>query len=294
MAVEPPSDVIVGKNIQNNIKTLVILMGNARGGEETWQSMYKYLLDPFSADLALLFGKTNDKSSSLYNKAKYLWEIDEYSNWREYYENNVVGCWNNFFNHFSKGLLAGGIDNFKGSGAILLALRHFLNNNYKKILLKYERIILTRPDYFYLNYHPVLSNNYFYIPEGEDYGGICDRHHVFPTHMANEVLGVVEFFSDIKNYNYLKNIDLSNIERLLFEFYQHNNIIKNIKRFNRVQFTVTSNNDHTRWRSGRGYLFGSKSLQIKYQREYYSALKNKYGLVIGLFLRFIFHFFKKN
>jgi hypothetical protein len=280
----------VNKNIHKNIKTLVILIGNARGGEETWQSMYKYLLDPFSADLGLLFGKTNNKSSSLYKKAKYLWEIEEYNNWRKYYENNVEGNWNNFF---FKGLLAGGIDNYKGSGAILLALRHFLNNNFKNILLKYERIILTRSDYFYINYHPILSNSYFYIPEGEDYGGICDRHHVFPSYMANEVLGVVEFFSDIKNYNYLKNKDLSNLERLLFEFYQHNGIIKNIKRFNRVQFTVSSNNEQTRSKSGRGYLFGSKSLQIKYQREYYLALKNKYGLVIGFFLRFIFHFFKK-
>ena len=90
----------MNKNIHKNIKTLVILIGNARGGEETWQSMYKYLLDPFSADLALLFGKTNNKSSSLYKKAKYLWEIEEYSNWRKYYENNAEGNWNNFFNFF--------------------------------------------------------------------------------------------------------------------------------------------------------------------------------------------------
>jgi hypothetical protein len=56
---------------------------------------------------------------------------------------------------------------------------------------------------------------------------------------------------------------------------------------------VTQNNDISRWSSARGYMFGSNSLQIKYQKEYYAALKNKYGLVIGLFLRLIFHFFKK-
>ena len=49
-----------------NVKTLVILIGSARGGEETWHSMYKYLLEPLSADLALLFGKSSNKSSSLY------------------------------------------------------------------------------------------------------------------------------------------------------------------------------------------------------------------------------------
>ena len=53
-----------------DMKTLVILLGTARGGEETWKSMYKYLIEPYSADLALLFGKNLDKSSSLYQKAR--------------------------------------------------------------------------------------------------------------------------------------------------------------------------------------------------------------------------------
>ena len=40
-----------------NTKTLVILLGTARGGEETWNSMYENLIEPYSADLALLFEK---------------------------------------------------------------------------------------------------------------------------------------------------------------------------------------------------------------------------------------------
>ena len=40
-------------------------------------------------------------------------------------------------------------------------------------------------------------------------------------------------------------------------------------------------------------MFNSKSLLIKYQKEYYKALRNKYGILVGLILRFIFHFFKK-
>jgi len=30
-------------------------------------------------------------------------------------------------------------------------------------------------------------------------------------------------------------------------------------------------------------------LLVKYQKEYYRALKNKYGLIVGLILRFIFY-----
>ena len=43
----------------------------------------------------------------------------------------------------------------------------------------------------------------------------------------------------------------------------------------------------------KGFKFKSKTLLIKYQKEYYRALRNKYGLLVGLILRFIFHFFKK-
>ena len=35
--------------------SLVVLVGNARGGELAWQSLYRELLDPWSADLALAF-----------------------------------------------------------------------------------------------------------------------------------------------------------------------------------------------------------------------------------------------
>jgi len=288
---------IVSKNIQKNIKTLVILIGNARGGEETWQSMYKYLLDPFSADLALLFGKNNNRSSSLYQRAKYLWELEEYKNWREYYEKNITGCWYEIFKNHETSIegLGGGVDNFKGSGAILLAFRHFLKKNYKEELLKYNRIILTRSDYFYIDYHPAIPNDFFYISEGEDYGGISDRHHVFPSNMIDQVLGVVEFLSSESNYNYLTNVNKPlNFERLLFLFYKKNDVYKYIKRIKRVQFTVALNDDPTRTRKGRGYIFGNRNIQVKYHKEYYMALKNKYGLVIGLFLRLIFHFFKKN
>jgi hypothetical protein len=36
--------------------TLVCLLGNARGGSSTWDSLYKNLLEPNRADLALLLG----------------------------------------------------------------------------------------------------------------------------------------------------------------------------------------------------------------------------------------------
>ena len=46
-------------------KTLVILIGDSRGGEKTWHTMYDHLLKPFNADLALCFGYKENKIESL-------------------------------------------------------------------------------------------------------------------------------------------------------------------------------------------------------------------------------------
>tara|TARA_Y200000002_G_scaffold344218_1_gene317288 strand:+ start:436 stop:1311 length:876 start_codon:yes stop_codon:yes gene_type:complete len=274
------------------VKTLIILLGSARGGEETWNSMYKYLMKPLSADLALLFGKTDNKKSSLYQKAKFVWEIDEFTDWWDYFEK--------FFSHrlyeiYKKNEiegLGGGIKDFRGSGAIIFAFRHFLKSNYKKQLLNYDRIILTRSDLYYIDFHPDLKNNYFYIVEGERYGGLSDRHHIFPSSIIDDVLSINEYLDDQNNYNYLIKKKL-NPERALYEYYKDNGLIKNIRFCKRVQFIVAKENESKRWSYTKGYMFNSRLLLIKYQKEYYRALRNKYGLLIGTMLRLIFHFFKK-
>ena len=267
-------------------------MGNARGGEDTWNSMYKYLLKPYSADLALLFGKTSNKSNSLYAKAKFIWEIDEYANWWDYYKNYFSNRLYNIYKNNEIEGLGGGIEDFRGSGAIIFALRHFLKNNYKNELIKYDRIILTRSDFYYIDYHPILENDTFYILEGEKYGGVTDRHHIFPSFILEDTLGINEYLDNKNNYKYLISKKL-NPERALLEYFKDNEMIKKIKFCKRVQFIVSKKNESKRWSYTKGYMFNSNTLLIKYQKEYYRALRNKYGIIIGLILRIIFHFFKK-
>ena len=273
-------------------KTLIVLLGSARGGEETWKSMYKYLLEPLSADLALLFGKTSDKKASLYKKAKFIWEIEEYSDWWDYYTKYFSNRIYDIYKHNEIEGLGGGIGKFRGSGAIIFALRHFLKNNFKNVLLNYDRIILTRSDFYYIDFHPNLKNDAFYILEGEGYGGVTDRHHIFPSSMTDKILSINEFLDKKENYKYLLTKNL-NPERALTEYYKNINIFEQIKFCKRVQFIVAKRNESKRWSYTKGYKFNSNTLLIKYQKEYYTALKNKYGLILGLFLRIIFHFFRK-
>ena len=110
--------------------------------------------------------------------------------------------------------------------------------------------------------------------------------------MTDKVLSINEFLDKKENYKYLLTKNL-NPERALTEYYKNINIFEQIKFCKRVQFIVAKRNESKRWSYTKGYKFNSNTLLIKYQKEYYTALKNKYGLILGLLLRIIFHFFRK-
>jgi hypothetical protein len=256
-------------------KTLIILIGNARGGEDTWKTMYDNLRDPYNADIALCFGKNSNKNSSLYKNAKFIWEMDEYENWYDYYSVHFKNDWFKWLEKHKPTGLLGGINDSPGSGSIIFAFRHFVLNNYKDILNQYDRIILTRSDYYYINRHPILPIEYFHIVEGEDYGGLTDRHHIFNKSMINDVLGVCEFMCDEENFEMLHNQSDLNPEKLLKLFFIKTGIFEKIRRCHRVQFTVADSNDTTRWQKPGPLLPGHRTLRLKYTTEYNVAIANK-------------------
>lgn len=260
---------------ENNseLKTLVILLGNARGSEIAWNSLYKNVLSVLNADLALCFGQTENKSASLYQKAKYIWEIEEYTNWSDYYQKYFSNNWKKCFLQNANTGFAGGIDNNIGSGSIGLAFRHFIKHNYSDILNKYDRIILTRADHLYLEPHPNLDNNYLWIVEGEDYFGINDRHHVFSSKYLYKMLGAVEFLDSDEGFNQIKSFSL-NIELFLLYYFTYNGIFEKIRRFERTFFTVATSTDQTRWAKAQMPVPGFDNLFIKYPTEFKLAISN--------------------
>lgn len=264
----------MNKEFLKTEKTLVILLGNARGGEQAWESMFNHLIEPYNADLALCFGKSNDHSSILYKNAKYIWEIDEYENWRQYYEINFPsGKWENLFLKNTHESFAGGIDSHQGSGAVVLAFRHFLINNYEHILKLYDRIILTRSDHLHIKNHPILKNDNIYIVEGEDYGGICDRHHIFPSKYSKVMLGGASYMSSELGYLMLKDKNL-NTERFFKYYFQYNLILDKIVRFERTFFCVARTDEQTRGSKGFLYIPGFTEIKAKYLDEYHMAMLN--------------------
>jgi hypothetical protein len=79
-----PENQRLGKG-KDGKKTLVVLIGSARGGEETWSSLYRNVLNENNADLALVFGRQvpdtdsvgEFESNSLVARAAFWWTIPE-------------------------------------------------------------------------------------------------------------------------------------------------------------------------------------------------------------------------
>ena len=56
-------------------KYLTVLAGNPRGGEHTWKSLYKYVIDHLDSDLAICTGDIWVSENSLFEKADYKWRV---------------------------------------------------------------------------------------------------------------------------------------------------------------------------------------------------------------------------
>ena len=266
----------------DQLRTLVVVIGSARGGEETWRSMYTGLLVPFNADLAVHLGTPapHAVAPSLYRRAKYVWGMPEYANWREYYESlgaTADGAIAAMVENAETGM-AGGIDGHPGSGSIVCAFRHSLLHEHDSVLAEYDRIIVTRTDLYYVADHPVLPNDTLYVVEGEDYGGIGDRHWVFPSSMRREVLGVVDYMADRDGYGRerceLRLAGLVNPETMLALALRNAGVLGRTKRCRRVQFSVHTSKDATRWREAKIPFKPEHDLFAKYEGEYTTAMAN--------------------
>lgn len=257
----------------SSVSTLVVLLGNARGGEKTWHTMYANLLEPLNADLALLFGRCVDHSASLYERATYVWEVEERADWGDYYRQRcATQNWSMMADRYKRTGIMGGTGKLKGSGAIILALRDTLLG-YKEFLTRYDRIILTRSDFFYVATHPDLPNDAIWVVEGEDYGGITDRHHVFPSRLCDQVLGVLAYMDSNSLLDRIRTTEKYNPEMFLLDMFRHHRIDALVRRFPRVQFTVATRDDSTRWMKAMIAMPGDEQLLVKYPSEYRNAMK---------------------
>jgi hypothetical protein len=274
----------------NNLKTLIILIGECRGNEETWKTMYENLMIPYNADLALCIGRKNNESikeNFLTEKSKYIWTINEYKDWYDYFRENFGNS------EFWKYNLKYGINGTAGVGGVIpMIFKHFIYKNHSETLEEYDRIILTRSDMYYIHKYPILSNDHFWIMNGEDHGGYCDRFFCFPSKYIKECLNICEYFNSkelsvLLNKMYDQNGNLSYIRnykpissgsfnsecyhRLYFE---HTGIIYKIRRCPVLQFIVSSTKDTSRNPEWENIAIKFKNeLLIRYPNEFIDAFR---------------------
>lgn len=263
---------------------LVILAGSPRGGRKTWNSLFKYVVEHLDADLALLTTDNFVSNNILFQRANYIWTINNFHNFFDYYKDKYS---KNLENYFLKGKGTGLLE----SGLIHFAFKDIVLKKYLDIVKKYDFIIYTRFDQTYVDYHPQLSKDELsiLIPTGEDYFGLCDRHAAFNSELADKFFNICEFIDSKSALDY--NNKYLNCEVTYLNQFKNFNLEKFVKRSKRYQFTTATKEDKTNWRIPKYKIFLIRNLFLKYPDEFKDSINNlitKYGKLNALIKKPIF------
>ncbi len=291
-------------------KTLVIILGETRAHELTFNNFKKNVIDVLNADLCLCIGiKDNyDYNNPFYKLSKYNFLYNEPEDYGDAfdYAYNIISKdrpkyetfknedgkniskkplhWRNFLK--IKNQFLGGIIDKKnqhpGSAAILIFFRWFLLKNLidnnlinTKSKKKYDRFIITRSDFIYELPHPKLNymdEKNIWIPDAEYYGGYTDRHVILSHDNIESYLNILNnvVLKSNEYYMKMKIKENWNLEQLIKFNLQENNVLFIVKQFPYIMYSVRNINGTTRWQKGN---FSKKlGYYIKYENEYKSAL----------------------
>jgi hypothetical protein len=176
----------------------------------TFPSFKRQVLDELNADLALalLIDEKYDYANRYWQQAKYRWTAPEFSDYGEAFDlaqswlcqqHNVPALdWRQTLR--VKGIWQGGIrspDPQPSASSIMPFCRWLLLHSLQQdgVLDRYDRFVITRSDFVWLCPHPplsVLDRGAIWVPSGEDYGGLNDRHLVASRADVESCLSVIE------------------------------------------------------------------------------------------------------
>ncbi len=266
--------------------TLVIVLAETRAYEYTYDLLRSNLLDVYGADLCLCVADNarEDTNNPFYRDAKYIWTYDEPEDWGDAFDRaqRAEGHSDDWRQLLSiKDQWLGGVRGegaHPGSAGILLFFRWFLKRSLLEhgVLDHYDRFVVTRSDFV----HPVpqiplavLDPDFIWVPDGEDYGGITDRHVVASRRDILDVLSVTDdVIADpaaLHDAMQAQHAPRWNLERYLAFSYKRLGLAGRVRRYPYVMYSVRSPDGHTRW--AKGTFSGQHGYCIKYQTEYRGA-----------------------
>jgi hypothetical protein len=118
----------------------------------------------------------------------------------------------------------------------------------------------------------ILDERYVWIPDWEDYGGLCDRAVVLSRQHFEKYVRILESFYK-KSNRYYSIIESSydwNMERVLRTHLEEEDLFWSTRRYPYISYAVRNVNGPTRWSVGT--FSESLGYYIKYTSEYERAL----------------------
>ena len=201
-------------------KTLIILTTSTRAHHITFQNFKANVLDVLDADLALSVETQKYPTLDGYRSAaKYIWEMNPPKDFdfMHFYDQISAKCFNHPFNESYAQIM--GTVGAGGSGwlgcikaadqsaccAQMLFYRWFALQKIlkEKLYLQYDTVIISRSDFYWVGPHEKLDikRGNVYVPQGDDWGGVYDRHYVLSMYDAISALGHSEIVIEREDPN---------------------------------------------------------------------------------------------
>ena len=274
-------------------RTIVCVIAETRSNKITWPSFKNFVLDVTGADLLLCISTPFDYDfgNPFWKFAKYRFTAPEFFDWGIAFDQVQKSECNALANvnlpnwrmllDIGDQWLGGvkGVNQQPGSGSILIFFRWLLLDYIRRegLLERYDRFIITRSDFVWEAPHPPILNlnpKNIWIPDGEGYGGVTDRHAVLSRTNIEPYLDLIGpiikepqiLFSEMCNKNNW------NLEQFIEFSLKRNKIKVKIRFFPYVMYSVRESGGSTRWSKG---LWSKKlGYYIKYPTEYQSAISS--------------------
>lgn len=274
----------------NNERCLVIILGQTRCYEKTFQNIKYNLIDKLNADVCVCVGANKSSPTTPFHKiSKYNFTITEPDDWgnsfdfmykriiSKYPTRTNIPPWRDLLKIGNQWL--GGIPDkhqHPGSAGILIFMRWFLMEMIKKhdLINLYDRFVITRSDYIYTLPHPslkYLDKENIWIPYGEQYGGYTDRHVVISNRDIFSYLNIFETI--ILNNEFQKILQINdelNLEQIIKLNLIYHKVNDRVKYFPYIMYTIKLHKEDTSWHKDSGHLYNG--IYIKYIVEFESAV----------------------